>query len=99
MNEEIRSDVQIRRAEATDACAIAAVLDKSFVDYESRYTAEAFAVTISDPDRILERLNEGPIWVAMFNSAVVGTVSAVLRGEALYIRGMAVDPTVQGKKI
>ena len=39
---------------------------------------------------------EGPIWIALLDQVVVGTASAVLRGEELYIRGMAVLPSSRG---
>ncbi len=79
-----------------EASLIAAVLHRSFVEYESSYTTEAFAATISTPEQIRARMSEGPVWIALQNGAVVGTVSAVAKGAALYIRGMAVDPIVRG---
>jgi putative acetyltransferase len=93
---ETQSKVQIRKAVPDDAIAIALILARSFVEYESSYTAEAFSATISTPDQIRDRINEGPIWVALRNNAVVGTLSAIPMGEALYLRGMAVDPTARG---
>jgi GNAT superfamily N-acetyltransferase/SAM-dependent methyltransferase len=90
---------QIRMAVPDEAFAIASLLAQSFAEYESSYTAEAFAATISTPDRIRDRINEGPVWVALRNDAVVGTLSAVARGEALYLRGMAVDPAARGDGI
>jgi ribosomal protein S18 acetylase RimI-like enzyme len=44
-------------------------------------------------------MEEGPIWVALQNGEVVGTVSAVAKAEAFYIRGMAVDPAARGAGI
>jgi ribosomal protein S18 acetylase RimI-like enzyme len=44
-------------------------------------------------------MHEGPVWVAQENQTIVGTMSAVLTGERLYIRGMAVDPAARGKRI
>jgi GNAT superfamily N-acetyltransferase len=79
-----------------DASPIASVLHRSFIEYESSYTPEAFAATISTPEQIRQRMSEGPIWIAVQDGKVVGTVSAVARGEALYIRGMAVDPVMRG---
>lgn len=99
MNDERLSDVQVRRAEAADAVVITLVLRKSFAEFEPAYTPEAFAATVSSPDRILDRLSEGPIWVAVFEDAIVGTVSALAKGDSLYIRGMAVDPAVRARKI
>ena len=82
-----------------EATSISSLLARSFAEYESSYTSEAFTATISSPDRLRDRIDEGPIWVALRNGAVVGTLSAVVRGEALYLRGMAVDPTARGDGI
>jgi SAM-dependent methyltransferase/GNAT superfamily N-acetyltransferase len=79
-----------------EASTIAALLARSFAEYETSYTPEALAATVSTPGRIRDRINEGPVWVALRNDAVVGTLSAVARGEALYLRGMAVVPTSRG---
>lgn len=96
MNKERGQGAQIRRAVPDDSSLIASLLHRSFVEYESAYTKEAFAATISTPEQLRERMNEGPVWVTTQNGIMVGTVSAVARGEALYIRGMAVDPMVRG---
>jgi GNAT superfamily N-acetyltransferase len=93
---ETRPGAQIRMAVPDDALAIALLLARSFAEYESSYTPEAFAATISTSARIRDRIDEGPVWLALRNDAVVGTLSAVARGEALYLRGMAVDPTARG---
>ena len=92
-------DVQIRRAEPADAPAIASLLYNSFVEYQAQYTPEAFAATVSTPGQVQDRIKEGPVWVALENHAVVGTISAVLKDEGLYIRGMAVDPSARGKRV
>jgi GNAT superfamily N-acetyltransferase len=42
-------------------------------------------------------MGEGPVWVAVRDGAVVGTVSVVPRGESLYLRGMAVLPAARGR--
>lgn len=96
MRKETMPDALIRRAVPGEAVAIASLLHRSFVEYESLYTAEAFAATICTPEKIKERIEEGPIWIALQDGKIVGTVSAVARGEALYVRGMAVDPLVRG---
>jgi ribosomal protein S18 acetylase RimI-like enzyme len=96
MGKERQADTHIRMAVPEDASQIASALYRSFLEYESAYTAEAFAATISTPEKIRERMNEGPIWVALQDETIVGTVSVVRKGEALYIRGMAVDPIARG---
>ncbi|HYJ46313.1 MAG TPA: GNAT family N-acetyltransferase, partial [Pyrinomonadaceae bacterium] len=99
MTKEEAAGARIRRAAPDDAAPIAATLYGSFLAYEASYTPEAFAATVSTPGQILERMREGPIWVALENGALVGTVSVVLKGEALYIRGMAVSPAARGKRL
>src|SRR5262249_33338494 len=99
MREELRANLQIRMAAPDDAPSIASLLHRAFVEYESLYTPEAFAATVCTPDKILERMNEGPVWVALKDDAVVGTESAVVKGDRLYIRGMAVDPAARGGRI
>jgi N-acetylglutamate synthase-like GNAT family acetyltransferase len=95
-NKETPRNIQIRRAVPDDASQIASLLHSSFVEYESSYTAEAFAATICTPEKIRERMGEGPVWIALKNGIIVGTVSAMPKGSALYIRGMAVDPSARG---
>ena len=89
-------DIKIRYAEPADAPSIASVLHKSFIEYKTLYTNEAFAATAPSIEQIQNRMNEGPIWVALYNTAVVGTVSVVSHGDGLYIRGMAVLPSSRG---
>jgi ribosomal protein S18 acetylase RimI-like enzyme len=99
MGEARGQGVQIRQAAPDDAAAIASLLRKSFVEFETLYTSEGFVATVGTPDMVKARIDEGPVWVAEENQAIVGTVSAVLKGDRLYIRGMAVDPTARGKRI
>jgi ribosomal protein S18 acetylase RimI-like enzyme len=89
-------DVRIRRAGPDDAPAIASVLQQSFIEYRSAYTDEAFTATTPASDQVRGRIDEGPVWVAECNGAVVGTVSAVPHGEALHVRSMAVSPPARG---
>jgi GNAT superfamily N-acetyltransferase len=96
LKEERKPAAQIRRALPDDAASIASVLHRSFVEYESSYTPEAFAATVCTPEQIRARMSEGPVWIALQAGIITGTVAAVSKGEALYIRGMAVDPRVRG---
>lgn len=91
--------VHIRLAVPDDAAAITSLLLKSFVEYKALYTSEGFAATVCTPDVVKARMDEGPVWVAQENQTIVGTMSAILKGERLYIRGMAVDPAARGKRI
>ncbi len=98
------TQIEVRLGEPTDALAIADVLYRSFFEFKSLYTEGGFAATVLREDQILERMNEGPIWVAMrqqsqepkSQKSVIGTVAAVVKGESVYIRGMAVVPEARG---
>jgi ribosomal protein S18 acetylase RimI-like enzyme len=89
-------NVLIRRATPEDAAAIAAVLHESFIQFKPQYSDGGFAATTPDANGVLARMKEGPIWVAMRENAMLGTAAAVLQGESLYIRGMAVLPAARG---
>jgi len=91
--------IEIRLAVSGDAAAIAAVLYASFVAYQASYTDAAFTATTPTQDQIRQRKNEGPVWVAALSNLVIGTVSAVPKGDALYIRSMAVLPAAQGQRV
>lgn len=88
--------VEIRRASQADAAAIATVLYESFMEYRDLYTDGGFAATVLDPERALKRMEEGPVWMAWRDGKAVGTVAAVAKGSAAYIRGMAVLPSARG---
>jgi ribosomal protein S18 acetylase RimI-like enzyme len=88
---------QIRVATPEDAAAVAMVLCQAFVEYEALYTPEGLAATTPSSDQIRQRLSEGPTWVAIQNVAVVGTVSAVLKGKGAYVRSMAILPNQRGQ--
>jgi GNAT superfamily N-acetyltransferase len=89
----------IRRATAADAPAIAGVLAAAFAEYEPLYTPEGLAATTPPAERIAARLDEGPTWVAVQEEAIAGTVGVVRRGEALYVRSMAVLPAARGQRV
>ena len=94
-----RTDDPIHLAVPSEALVIALVLYESFAEYKPEYTPEAFAATTPTPDQIEQRMSEGPVWVAVRQGAIVGTVSAVPKGQALYIRSMAVLPAARGQGI
>ena len=97
--EEVCAAVDIRLAETNDAVNIESILSKSFEEYEERYTRAAF-VTMTPPKvTILKRMKEGPVWVAIEDGKIVGTVSAVPKGRELCLRGLAVLPAERGKAI
>ena len=92
-------DINVRLAAPADAAAIAAALREAFVEYRASYTAEAFAATTPAAEQMRGRMDEGPVWVAVRDDVVVGTVSVVPRGESLYVRGMAVLPAARGRRL
>src|SRR5438105_3695597 len=91
--------IQIRIATADDVQPIAAVLRSAFLEYERCYTSEGFAATTPSEEQIYQRLSEGPVWVALQGERIVGTVSAIARGQACYVRSMAIFPTARGQRI
>lgn len=93
------SAISIRVARQSDADRIASVLAESFAEYEPLYTPGGYAATTPSGEQISARWHEGPVWVATCRGAVVGTVSAVPRGEELYVRSMAVLPVARGRGV
>ena len=89
----------IRLAHVADLSEIASVMHESFAEYRSLYTEGAFLATTPNSDQLAMRMNEGPVWVAEHDGAIVGTVSVVPRGHDLYIRGMAVLPKARGLRL
>jgi len=90
--------IEVRLAQHEDAEAIASVLYDSFIEFRHLYTAGGFAATALAAEQIVLRINEGPVWVALLDEATIGTVSAVAKDKALYVRGMAVLPAARGKR-
>jgi GNAT superfamily N-acetyltransferase len=97
MLDQLIPALSTREAQPRDASAIAAVLRAAFAQYKCRYTLAAFAATTPSGEEIARRLGEGPIWVVLLRDTVVGTASILPRGEALYLRSMAVVPRVRGQ--
>ncbi len=91
--------VQILRASPDDAPSIASVLLGAFAEYKELYTDGAFAATVLTSEHIAGRMSQGPTWVALRNGAIVGTVSALPTGDALYVRSMAVLHEARGQGI
>jgi GNAT superfamily N-acetyltransferase len=94
---QAETHIEIRRAVPDDAPAIAHVLYRSFVEFKALYTEGGFAATTPGAEQILVRMREGPVWLASAG-IVVGTVAAVVTGNSVYIRGMAVSPSARGSR-
>lgn len=88
-------EANVRLATPADADGISQVLREAFTPLRENYTDEAFEVVTPKPDIILQRFDEGPMWVAELDSEIVGTVSLTTEPEGLYIRSMAVSPRAQ----
>jgi uncharacterized protein len=92
-------EIAVRMAMPDDAALVASVLENAFVEYRSSYTDGGFAATVLTKDKVETRMNEGPMWVALYNEAIVGTVAAVAKGEVLHVRGMGIVPAARGRRI
>jgi len=93
------ADVEIRAAIERDADAISAILADSFAEYKPRFSNAAFEATTPDRDKILNRMKEGPAWVAISDGKIIGTISAVPRGRVMLLRDLAVPPAARGRAI
>jgi nitroimidazol reductase NimA-like FMN-containing flavoprotein (pyridoxamine 5'-phosphate oxidase superfamily)/GNAT superfamily N-acetyltransferase len=91
--------IEIRVATREDSGQVASVLESAFAEYRSSYTEGGFAATVISKDKVEARMAEGPMWIALHDGVVVGTVAAVSKGEALHVRGMGIVPAARGKKI
>jgi GNAT superfamily N-acetyltransferase len=96
----MQPSARIRRAVYADAAEIAGVLRQSFLEFESLYTPKGFAATTPDREQVERRMEEGPVWIALCEDRTAGTASAVPEGEkGLYVRGVAVVPSMRGRRI
>ena len=86
----------IRLAIPEEAGAIASVLRQAFVEYVHAYAPDAFDATTPTAHQIRERWSEGPVWVTVQATEIVGTVSAVPKDGATHIRSMAILPASRG---
>jgi ribosomal protein S18 acetylase RimI-like enzyme len=91
-----QSEFLVRLATEDESAPIASVLHQAFREFEPLYTPEGFAATTPDSEIIRQRWHEGPVWVALQSGNIVGTVSALPRGDSLYVRSMAVLPHTRG---
>lgn len=92
-------NLQVRLATPDEADTLAALLSAAFVEYAPLYTAAGFAATTPTALQILSRWGEGPVWIARRGSRSLGTVAAVLKGQAVYVRSMAVPPEARGQGV
>jgi len=90
--------IEIRRAQPDDAAAIAIVLQESFVEFKALYTEAGFDATTLGANQIVARMAEGPVWIAVRDGSMLGTVAAVIKDVSVYIRGMGVIPTARSSE-
>lgn len=90
--------MKIRLATFADISGIADVIPQAFLEYKSSYTDEAFAATCPSSAEVERRLLEGPLWVAVEDETVVGTVSGVPHREDFLVRSLAVLPRNRGHR-
>ncbi len=88
-------DASVRLATPADAEGISRVLKEAFTVVRENYTDEAFEVVTPKSDIIVQRFEEGPMWVGEVDCEIVGTVSLTTEPEGFYIRSMAVSPRAQ----
>ena len=87
---------EIRRAEVTDAEAIAECLGVAFAQHRDQYTPGAYADTVLKSDGVVRRLQEMCLFVAVSGREIVGTIGCMVTGLEGHLRGMAVLPGWQG---
>lgn len=92
----MQSETKIRRVEREDSAVVAKILYDSFAEFEVLYTHDGFAATTLTAERVLARMEEGPVWLALREAEALGTVAAVVKEDSVYIRGMAVHPAARG---
>jgi putative acetyltransferase len=96
---DLSRNIKIRPAEPRDSPAIASLLADAFSEYRPLYTSEGYSATAITSAQVEERISEGPLWVALSNEMVVGTVSVIARKGSLYVREMAVRRAARGQRI
>jgi ribosomal protein S18 acetylase RimI-like enzyme len=74
-------------------------LFEAFLAYRPSYTPEAFKATTPSSETIQARFDEGPVWVAVDGDVIIGTVSVIPQGEAVYVRSLAVLPAAKGRGV
>jgi GNAT superfamily N-acetyltransferase len=95
----VAEQIEIRIARFLDCATIAEVLRQSFAEFKGLYTEEGYAATTPGAAQIKARMEEGPVWVALHHTVIVGTVTAVNKSESVYVRGMAVLPSARGSGV
>ena len=93
------AEFKISKASISDAQQIHEVLEASFREVKNSYTSGAYERTVVPHKEIIERIKEGPVWIALNGNEIVGTAGGVIQGNQFYIRGMAVIPKMRKQNI
>jgi GNAT superfamily N-acetyltransferase len=92
--------ITIRRAQVEEVESIVECLESAFEPFRSQYMRDAFRDTVLSSEAIRERMVHMTVYVAIATEReVVGTVASALEGEDDHLRGMAVRPAWQGRRI
>ena len=94
---DVEGPRRVVSATIDDVAGISAVLAAAFEEYAPLYTPAAFAATTPAAAQIRDRWHEGPVWIAVGDGAILGTIAAVPKSRSLYIRSMAVLPAAGGQ--
>lgn len=86
----------VRLATRDDADRIAIVLLEAFIEFRPLYTPCGFSATTPDAHAILERWEEGPVWIALIGGTIIGTVAVRPLAGDVYVRSMATLPDARG---
>lgn len=89
----------VRAAGPEDATTVAECLRAAFAPYEGAYTAGAFADTVPSVDAVRDRIASTMVFVAIDDGVVAGTVSGEAHGSDGHLRGLAVSPSAQGRRV
>lgn len=93
------SPIRIRKADANDASAILGCLAAAFEEFRNQYSPGAFADTVLDAETVQRRMREMSVLLAIAEGRVVGTISWNANGAVGHLRGMAVLPEWQGRRV
>ena len=80
-------------------CTIAHILLSAFEPFRPLYTEGGFAATTPTAETVARRFYEGPVWLAFADQQALGTVAAVVPGDRLYVRSMALLPSARGQGV
>ena len=92
-------NLHIRMANESESQFISELLHQAFIQFKLLYTKEGYEATAIEGAEVLKRMKEGPVWVAVKDGNIIGTVAAVEKENGLYIRGMGVLPESRGLKV